>query len=181
MTDTDIQPNLASELVDHDEFGDESWLDTTKPKGVRIRAPFAALTLGIAVAIGIWGGATLVAHRSQPVSATTAAARFGGAGRAAGATGATGAAGATGAVTGNGGGGVSGTVASVNGTQIRLTTSTGSTVTVNLLPSTTIARTASAAATDITAGETITVRGQTGTDGTTTAQAVTIVPATSGG
>jgi hypothetical protein len=65
----------------------------------------------------------------------------------------------------------------VQGSQIQITTSTGSTVTVNLLPSTTLARTAIAAPSDLTAGETITVRGQTGADGTTTAQAVTIVPA----
>jgi hypothetical protein len=65
----------------------------------------------------------------------------------------------------------------VQATQIQITTSTGSTVTVNLLPSTTIARTATASASDLTAGETVTVRGQTGADGTTTAQAVTIVPA----
>jgi hypothetical protein len=69
----------------------------------------------------------------------------------------------------------------VQGSTIQLTTSTGGTVTITLLPSTTITRTAAAAPTDITAGETITVRGATGADGTTTAQSVAIVPATTTG
>jgi hypothetical protein len=71
-------------------------------------------------------------------------------------------------------------VASVQGSQIKLTTSTGSTVTVNLLPSTTVSRTAAASPGDIATGERITVRGQTGSDGSTTAQAVAIVPAAGG-
>jgi hypothetical protein len=69
----------------------------------------------------------------------------------------------------------------VQGTTIQLTTSTGATVTVTLLPSTTITRTAAAAPTDITPGETITVRGTTGADGTTNAQSLAIVPATTTG
>jgi hypothetical protein len=180
MTDIATQPNPTVEpddQADHDPLDDESWLDTSTPKGFRVRAPLAALTLGIALAIGVWGGAKVEASQSSPVAATSAAAGGrvpgGAAAGAAGANAASGAGGAGGAARG----GLTGTITSVQGTQIQITTSTGSTVTVNLLPSTTIARTASASASDITAGETITVRGQTGADGSTTAQAVTIVPA----
>jgi hypothetical protein len=135
----------------------------------------AALLLGLAVVLGVWGGAKLEAGQNT-AAAATAAPGFAAGGRAgAGGAGAGGAGGATG-----GGGGLSGTVASVQGSQIELTTSTGSTVTVNLLPSTTVSRTAAASPSDITTGETITVRGQTGSDGTTTAQAVAVVPAAGG-
>jgi hypothetical protein len=184
MTDIATQPNPTAELGgqdDHDALDDESWLDTATPKGIHVRAPLAALTLGIALAIGVWGGAKVEASQSSPSAATsTAAAGRAAAGVAGGAGGAPGASGAGGAG-GVARGGVTGTIASVQGTTIQLTTSTGSTVTVNLLPSTTIARTATATPSDLSAGETITVRGQTGTDGSTTAQAVTIVPATTPG
>ena len=187
MTATDTQPNpiIDPEAPDHfEEFDDESWLASVHPKGMRVRLPLAALTLALAVAIGLWAGAKLEAGQNPT---TTAAAFSRAAAGGGGATGATGTGATSGAGTTAGGGvktrgGLSGTVASVQGSTIQLTTTTGSTVTVTLLPSTTITRTAAAAPTDITAGETITVRGATGTDGNTAAQAVAIVPAaTSGG
>jgi hypothetical protein len=169
VTDIDIQSAQAVESDDQDDLDDESWLDTTKQKGFRVRLPFAALALGVAVALGIWGGAKLEAGQNTPIAATAAGALGGAAGR--------GGAGAANTAGGAGRGGISGTIASVQGSQIQLVTSTGSTVTVNLLPSTAIARTASAPASDLSTGETVTVRGQTGADGNTTAQAVTVVPA----
>jgi hypothetical protein len=133
--------------------------------------------LALAVVLGVWGGAKLEAGQNT-AAATGAAPGLATAGRVGAAGGAGGTAGAGGG--GGAGGGLTGTVASVQGSQIKLTTSTGSTVTVNLLPSTAVSRTAAATSTDISTGETITVRGQTGSDGTTTAQAVTIVPAAGG-
>jgi hypothetical protein len=182
MTSTDRQTaSTVEDVYDLDDHDDESWLATTTPNGFRVRTPVAALGLGIAITLGMWAGATLESSQSTTASAATGNPAGGGRGAAGGTNaGATTAAGAQGASSARGG--LTGTVASVQGSQIQLTTSTGSTVTVTLLPSTTIARTASAAPSDITAGETITVRGQTGADGNTTAQALTIVPAgTAGG
>jgi len=165
----------------HDDLDDESWLATTQPKGFRVRTPLAGVGGVFPVPIGLWGGATIESNHNPNYSAPTRPTAGAGRTAAAGATTA-GATTAGGAASGGAArGGLSGTVASVQGNQIQLTTGTGSTVTVTLLPSTTIARTASAAASDITAGETITVRGQTGADGNTTAQALTIVPATTAG
>jgi hypothetical protein len=183
LTETQPTPTIeAGEPDEFEEFDDQSWLTTAHPKGMRVRLPLAALTLGVAVALGLWGGAKLEAGQNPPGAASFS--RAAGTGRGTGAPSGAGTATAGAATTGGTGarGGLSGTVASVQGTHIQLTTGTGSVVTVTLLPSTTITRTASAAPTDITAGETITVRGQTGTDGNTTAQAVAIVPApTTGG
>ena len=178
MTVTDYRPPVpdAGESDDFETTDDESWLAATTPKGVRVRLPMAALVLALAVVLGIWGGAKLEAGQSS-TAATGAAAGLAAGGRFGAGGGAGGTAGAAG---GGAGGGLTGTVASVQGSQIKLTTSTGSTVTVNLLPSTAVSRTAAATPTDITTGETITVRGQTGNNGSTTAQAVTIVPAAGG-
>ncbi|MCU1462059.1 MAG: hypothetical protein JWO37_2134 [Acidimicrobiales bacterium] len=178
-TDTEHLPSVEAEAPDEpelDEVEDDSWLAATQARGMRVRLPLAALTLGIVAALGLWGGAKLEAAQNPAATATSARAAATGRGTGATAGAGTGATGGTGAR-----GGLSGTVTSVHGTQIQLTTSTGSIVTVNLLPSTTVTRTASAAPTDITAGETITVRGQTGSDGSTTAQNVAIVPATTTG
>jgi hypothetical protein len=175
MTVIDNEPIDAAGSDDLDDFDDESWLATSRPKGIRVRMPLAALTIGVVLAIGVWGGAELQASQ-RPATVATAATQGGGGGRGGG-----GGAGNANAGGGAGaGGGLSGTVASVQGNTIQVTTSTGATVTVTLLPSTAITRTAAAAPTDITAGETITVRGATGANGTTTAQSVAIVPATGG-
>lgn len=168
-----VETHEPEDVDDFEGVDDEPWLATTNPRGVRVRLPMAALILGLALVLGVWGGAKLEANQSSattPAATTGAGPGFPAGGRQTGATG--GAAG--------GGGGLSGTVASVQGSQIKLTTGTGSTVTVNLLPSTTVTRTAAAAPTDITNGETVTVRGQTGSDGATTAQSVAIVPAAGG-
>ena len=178
MSITDYRPPAldAGESDDFEDTDDESWLDATSPKGMRVRLPMAALLLALAVVLGVWGGARLEAGQSTPAAATGAANGFAAGARAGGAGGAA----AGGGGVGGGGGGLTGTVASIQGSQLKLTTSTGSTVTVNLLPSTSVSRTAAAAPSDVTAGETNTVRGQTASDGSTTAQAVAIVPAAGG-
>jgi hypothetical protein len=172
MTVSDASPVEAQALDDPDEFDDESWLASSQPKGVRVRLPLAAMILGLALVLGLWGGAKLEARQQNPTPAAAPVNGGGGAGRGSGALGGAGNSTA---------GGLTGTVASVQGSTITLSTSTGSTVRITLLPSTAITRTATAAPSDITAGETITVRGQTGADGTTTAQAVVIVPASNSG
>jgi hypothetical protein len=179
MMVTDTQPREDEGIGEHE---DESWLAASRPKGVRVRMPLASLCLAVVLVVGVWGGATLEANQN-PAAAATPAFAAGGAGRGAGRGGAAvgGAGNVTGAAATGAAGGLTGTVASVHGTTIQLTTTSGATVAVTLLPSTEITRTAAAAPTDITAGETITVRGQTASDGTTTAQAVAIVPASTTG
>jgi hypothetical protein len=174
MSVIDTQPTEPGALDEFDELDDESWLASSHPKGLRVRLPLAALTLGLVLALGLWGGAELQA--SQNPAAATAAAPAGGAGRGGGGLG-----GGANANAGGAGGALTGTVASVQGSTIQLTMANGTTVTVTLLPSTAVTRTAAAAPTDITAGETITVRGQTGSNGSTTAQTVAIVPAATAG
>jgi hypothetical protein len=179
MTVTDTSPSHSSspveaaavQIEDVDELEDESWLSSTQPKGIRVRVPLAAMTLALALILGAWGGAALAA--SNTPAAAAAPVNAPGAGRGGGLGG--------GANPGGGGGGLSGTVSSVQGNTIKLTTASGATVTIALLPSTAITRTAAATPTDITAGETITVRGQTGADGTTAAQTIAIVPAANTG
>jgi hypothetical protein len=166
MTVTDTSRVEAQAFDNPDESDDESWLASSQPKGMRVRVPLAVLTLALAVILGMWGGAKLEARQNPATVTATATATS--AGRAGGAFGGGGNAAP---------GGLTGTVASVEGSTIKLTTTGGSTVTITLLPSTAITRTAAAATTDITAGETITVRGPTGADGSTTAQTVVIVPA----
>lgn len=173
MTITDTSPDEAqtpNDLAELDELDDESWLESSQPKGVRVRLPLAAMTLGLALALGLWGGAKLEAGNAP--AAVALAANAPGAGRGGGGLGGGGNAAA---------GGLSGTVSSVQGNTIKLMTSAGSTVTITLLPSTTISRTAAAGPSDITEGETITVRGQTAADGTTTAQTLAIIPAANAG
>jgi hypothetical protein len=83
MSVTDTEPVQAEPSAPYDDLDDESWLASSQPKGVRVRAPLAALVLCLAVALGIWGGATLQA--SQNSTATTAAAfTAGGGGRGGG-------------------------------------------------------------------------------------------------
>jgi hypothetical protein len=155
-----------------DDVDDESWLAASQPKGMRVRLPLAVMTLGLALILGLWGGANLEARQARATVTSAGAATTGpGGGRGGGLAGA-------GTATA---GGLSGTVASVEGSTIMLTTANGSTVRITLLPSTAVTRTAAAASTDIAAGESITVRGQTASDGTTTAQSVAIVPASSAG
>src|SRR5690242_2560637 len=70
VTDTQRADGKASDELD--EFDDESWLASTKPKGMRVRLPLAALTLGLALAIGVWSGAELQANQTPAASATGA-------------------------------------------------------------------------------------------------------------
>jgi hypothetical protein len=155
-----------------DDLEDESWLATTTPKGLRVRLPLAALALGIALAGGIWGGAVLQAHQQTGI---TAAGGPGPAGAGAGLTGAGAAGGANGGA--NGRAGTTGTITSVKPGQIQITTVNGSTVIVTMQTTTTITKSSTAAPSDLTAGESVTVRGTTASDGTTTAQSIAVTPA----
>jgi hypothetical protein len=79
-----------------------------------------------------------------------------------------------GAGAGGFGGGMSrGTVAGIDGPTITVTTADGSTVTVSTDSSTTVSLRQAAALSDLAAGQTVQVRGTTGTDGTITATAIT--------
>jgi hypothetical protein len=144
--------------------GDETWSTDGPPKGVRIRLPIGIAAIAVAALVGIWGGAQL---KGDNASATVAAGgrgangAFPGGGRGAGAN-------------GQGGGATAGTVQSVNGNTITITDPQGATKTITLESNTTVTKSAAGSASDITTGETIVVRGSTNSDGSTTAQSVSI-------
>jgi hypothetical protein len=150
---------------------DEDWTTTVPKRGIRLRLPAIAAIVAAVALLGIGTGATL---KGQSASST--------AGTSAGATAGQGGAGRTG--TGQGGPGgaggfgrpTTGTVTKVDGNTIQLTDSNGAAVTVTVPTGATITANRPGAATDITVGSTIAVVGTTATDGTSTAQAVTINP-----
>jgi len=141
------------------------------------------LTAGMIVVIGVLGGFYLGAKYGQghptpsatPVAATTSGAGTG-TGRFAG--------GGAGFGGGAGGGGiapaVAGTVTAVNGTTITVTDRTGRAVKVDVSGAR-ITRTQQGTAADLTENATVTVVGQTGADGTVTAQTVAIGGGLGGG
>jgi hypothetical protein len=160
--------------------GDDEWPVAGPASGLRVPVPVAALTLAVVALLGAAGGARLRGAE------TGTPARAGGdnpaAAAGAGAPGQGGFGGRGGGQGGAGGagGGVSGTVQSVNGDHITLAAANGQTVTVTLGAGTTITKTATGAPADIAAGQTLTVRGTTAADGTTTAASIAIVPAGAG-
>jgi hypothetical protein len=149
--------------------GDDAWPVAGPRSGIRVPVPVAALSLVVVALLGAAGGARLKGTAAAP----SAAAGPGGV-ASAGAREATGrGAGGPGGA-GAPGGAVSGTVQSVDGDRVTLTATNGQTVTVTLAEGTTIARTTAGGRADIVAGETLTVRGTTGADGTTAAASITI-------
>ncbi len=89
--------------------------------------------------------------------------------------------GGTGSATSNGGnnsfgGGVSGTVKSINGNSIQVSTAQNVT-TVTLSGSTTVMKTVAAAPTDLQVGQQITVRGQRDSSGNVAATSIQVLPA----
>jgi hypothetical protein len=118
----------------------------------------AAFTGGVIVeksSVGTAGASTT--SRPAPAAAATA-------GRAA--------IGAAAGTVGAGGGATSGTVKLIDGTNIYITDSTGTTVKIATAPQSQISITAPGAVTAIKPGDTVTVSGSTGSDGTITATSV---------
>ena len=141
------------------------------------------LTAGMIVVIGVLGGFYLGAKYGQghpTPSATPVAAATAGAGTGTGRF-----AGGGGGVGGGAGGGgiapaVAGTITAVNGTTITVTDRTGRAVKVDVSGAR-ITRTQQGTAADLTENATVTVVGQTGADGTVTAQTVAIGGGVGGG
>ena len=128
------------------------------------------------------------ARRSQPRSPTRTTARstaaparftgaFGNRGANAGATGATGpTGGAAGAAPAPASNGTTGQIKLVDGSNIYITTSDGSTVKVTTTPTSKVTKWVAGAVGDLKAGDTITVPGAAGSDGTIAASSISQAP-----
>ena len=144
---------------------------------------------------GFYGGAKFEATKVPATAALTNAGANAGS-NGAGATGGRGANAGTGggngtptsaggAGAGFGGGGfvnrgTFGQVTAINGDTLTLQDAQGNQIKVQLQPNTTVTKSVQGAKSDLSTGITVTVAGQRGSDGTVTANAITIVPAGSG-
>ena len=90
--------------------------------------------------------------------------------------GAGGTGGAGGANGGGFGGGVAGTIKSINGDTVEISTAQNVT-TVTLSPSTTVMQSVAATSADLQVGQTVTVRGQRDSSGNVAASSIQVVPA----
>lgn len=164
MTDIPQQPPIGSRDTD-----DDLWPAHAQRSGLRVQLPTAILVVLLVAAAGIWGGATLEKRHGSGTTAATSsglaalrAARTRGA--ASGAPGA--AAGATASS------GASGTVTVLQGDTLWLTAANGSLVKVKLTNTTTVTRNAGSTKSALRPGDTVTVQGATGKNGTVTASSV---------
>jgi hypothetical protein len=123
-----------------------------------------------AVGVGSFYGGTVYAAQ-QASSARTAF--LNGRGGAGGTGGTGGGAGANG---GGFGGGVAGTIKSINGSTVEISTAQNVT-TVTLSPSTTVMQSVAATTADLQVGQTVTVRGQRDSTGNVAASSIQVVPA----
>lgn len=143
------------------------------------------LTVSLIVAIGVMGGfyvgfryeKSKVPDTTNTSSANIAALQGAARQAVAGATPV-----ATGGGTGSGGGGFAGrgtigTVESIAGNVLTIKDAQGNEVKVQLQSSTTITKTVSGSTSDLTQGVNVAVAGQRGSDGSVTANSITIVPA----
>jgi hypothetical protein len=173
----------------------EDWEDFDADEGPGMESPLpprprrrflnggtAALVALVTAAAGFLGGIELEKGQATTSSSPLAgrlsalATRFGGA-SAAGGTGARGPASGSGGFSGfgrgiGGGGGQVGTINSINGHTLYLTTTDGNTVSVKLSSATKIAKSESVGAKRIHPGDTVTVQGLTKSNGSIVATAV---------
>ena len=147
----------------------DEWTATKTGRRLKVPIPAAALVIIAVALLGLWGGAQL--KGSSPANASTSTPATGGRTRNGAFAGGGGTGGAGG---GAGRGGTIGTVKSVDGNTITITTANGGTATVTIGSSTTVTKSETGSVSDITPGENIVVRGTTGTDGTTTAQSINV-------
>jgi hypothetical protein len=162
---------LPSLALDEDP---EEWMVAPVARGVRLRVP-SLILLALGVAAGaFWGGAVAQRHQGGTTTATAAGlaarARAAGFGRTGTGTGGTGA-GLAGGVAGAPA--TRGLVTNVQGSLVEITDSTGALVKVQIGPSTTVTRTGTGAPGALQIGDTATVRGAAGTDGTIAATSIT--------
>jgi Domain of unknown function (DUF5666) len=169
---------------EYDDELDEEFAPRPKARlGAATIALAALLVAGVGFVVGVYvqknhGPASTSGASNTAAAAFASRARTGGFGG--GTAGGTGFGGGTGGTTGTGGTGgstgtsstpvVIGTVVSVNGTTMIVKNFAGKDITVTLSTDTTVSKAATAA--DLAAGQTVTVDGSTGTDGSVTASSV---------
>jgi hypothetical protein len=128
--------------------------------------------LGMAFAGGVLYGRNTAASAAVPTATAAAGGGFGG---AAAATGTAAAGGGTGAARPAGAGGATlGTVEKVEGNTVTVRTVAGTTQTVTLTPDTELRQTVAAQVSDLQPGQTVTVTGTPGADGSLQARSITI-------
>jgi hypothetical protein len=175
--------------LSEDPFADDlsERLDAVAPRRWTSRTTLALSGIVLLVG-GFVGGAQVQKHWGTTSSSTAspgfvlpsgnpfAGGNFGRGGTGTGGTG-TGGNGTGGARTGGtggaGGGGTTGTVKLVDGTTVYLTTPDGQTVIVKTTPSTTVNVNQPGSLTDLAPGATVTIQGQTGSDGSVNATSIT--------
>ncbi len=163
------QPGWADEdeTLRQDPFAD----DLARRLAVRAPRRYASRTTAVLaglllVVAGFVAGAQVQRHWGTPVASAGTGAR----GTFPGAGGPTGAGAGTGR-TGTGGSTITGTVKLVDGTTVYLETANGQVVTVTTTGTTTVLLTGTLG--QLAAGATVSVTGQTGTDGTVAATSIT--------
>ncbi len=177
--DLPVENDLDDDL-DQDPFDDDlaAELDARAPRP-KITRLTLALAGGLLLVIGFVGGSLAQRHWG---SASTASPTANGANRAGGNfPGGLGASGAPGGFTGRNGGGASGaasapitgTVKLVDGSTVYIVTSDGQVITVKTSGSTTVQTSQAGKLSDLATGSTVTINGQTGTDGSVTANSIT--------
>jgi hypothetical protein len=151
--------------------GGEDWDHEPMPTRARRRpvGPFTAVLCALLLAAGAFTGGVLLERRHVPASAAAASFPRPATASAAGAT--------TGGTSGQGSAGAGagetvGTVALVDGANVYVTETGGTIVKVTTTPQSQITVTSPATAANIKPGDTLTVTGSTGTDGTITATSV---------
>lgn len=166
--------------------GDEDlWPTGGPPKGIRLRLPILAVLGFVVAALGFAGGATAYKWKN-PAPTVAAGALPGAPGGATGFPGAPGGANAAGGQAAPGqaagaGARTMGTVATVDGTTIYVTDSSGNLIKVTIPEGTTVTATRPGIAADVRPGDTIVVTGSKQPDGSTQASTVALNPTAGGG
>jgi hypothetical protein len=147
----------------------DAWPQRGPRRGIKVSIPTMVMLAVLLAGGGIWGGAALQRGEgtsSGSSSLSSLASLFRGArGTGTGSTSRTGLGGAFGAAT-------AGTVTEVSGSTLYVTNSSGTLVKVTLGPTATVSRTISSSLSGLQVGDTVVVRGTTGSNGTVSATSV---------
>jgi hypothetical protein len=180
---TGAEPEAIDEMRPQPELAPaDEWDDEEMPTRPRRRpfGPFTAVLCALVLAAGAFGGGVLIEKRHVPAAtaaasftraATSAAATSGTGTRTATTAGATSGQGSGGAV-GAGSGATSGTVTLVDGANVYVTEAGGTVVKVTTSPQSQITVTSQTTTANIKPGDTVTVIGSAGTNGTINATSV---------
>jgi hypothetical protein len=166
--DAPVPPSDLDSLFQGEQ---DDWPNRGPAKGFRVPWPMAVLLVLLVASVGIWGGAYMQRHSSS--SSTTAgasafssfASRFRGTG-----TGGSTPSAASSDIT-------AGTVTDIIGNTLYVTTSSGSLVAVDVGSTTTVDRNAKSSLSALKPGDTVTVQGTKGSNGSVTAASVSATQA----